>query len=120
MLCLHKWSAKRVGNVPASLGVIRRICYVGKAGELLPIASSDALIEELVGPMRCVRADLAVVGDLASFISPDDNAMLPHVLAIIALGTPVITKAAWSLARGNPKHVPAASVIRYRPLGDGA
>ena len=87
-----------------------------KAGERLPIASSDALIEELVGPMRCLRADLVVVGDLDSFISPDDDAMLPHVLAIIALGTPAITLVAWRLAHANPKQVPAASVIRYRPL----
>ena len=113
---LHKWSAKRAGNVPEGLGVIRSICYVGKAGELLPLASSDALIEELVGPMRCLRADLAVVGDLGSRISPDDDAMLPHALAIILLGAPVISEVAWSLAHVSPKQVPAASVTRYRPL----
>ena len=113
---LHKRTAKRAGNVPETLGIIRHICYVEKKGELLPLASTYAVIEELVGPKRCLSADLAVVGDLASFISPDDDAMLPHVLAIIALGTPVITAASWSLARGNPKDVPAASVIRYRPL----
>ena len=64
---LHKWTAKRAGNVPETLGIIRRICYVGKRGELLPLASTDALIEELVGPKRCLRADLAVVGNLAFF-----------------------------------------------------
>ena len=69
-----------------------------------------------MGPKRCLSADLAVVSDLASFISPHDDAMWLHVLAIIALGTPVITAASWSLARGNLKDVPAASVICYRPL----
>ena len=85
---LHKWSAKRAGNAPESRGVLRCICYLGNAGELLPLASPDALIEELVAPMRCLRADLAVVADLASFTSPDDDAMLPHVLAILAVGAP--------------------------------
>ena len=65
---LHKWAAERARSVPETLGIIRRICYVGKKGELLPLASTDALIEELVGPKRCLSANLAVVGDLASLL----------------------------------------------------
>ena len=41
---------------------------------------------------------------------------MPHILAIVARGLPVVTLASWRLAQGDPALVPPQSIIRHRPL----
>ena len=45
-----------------------------------------------------------------------DAATVNQTLAIFGRGVPVITRASWVMARGDPECVPAQSVMRYVPL----
>ena len=87
-------------------------------GETLPATELgvDSAIGEHTSRMRCMKADLIVVDNLARLYDcPDDN-MLCHVLAVIGRGASVVTLCTWNLAARNPKNVAPTSVIRHRPL----
>ena len=49
------------------------------------------------------------------FDCPDD-AIFNQLLSIVGRGVPVVTRASWVLAKGNPEHIPKESVIRHVPL----
>ena len=113
-----KWTAKRAGVAALPLQNVRSIGFVAKFGETLPATELgvDSAIGEHTSRMRCMKADLIVVDNLARLYDcPDDN-MLCHVLAVIGRGASVVTLCTWNLAARNPKNVAPTSVIRHRPL----
>ena len=117
---LKAFKPKRAGNIAEKLERIKAVCYVGEAGESLPhaVAETQAGLKEASGRKRSLHADLAVVDDLGRLFDCPDDATVGHVLAIAARGLPVITRAAWVLAEGDPGRVPQASVLRHRPLAE--
>ena len=115
---LKEFKPRRAGNIAQKLERIKEVCYVGEVGESLPhpVAETQAGLKEASGRKRSLHADLAVVDDLGRLLDCPDDATVGHVLAIAARGLPVITRAAWVLAEGDPGRVPRASVLRHRPL----
>ena len=114
-----KWKEKKAATSPPDLlHVVRKICFVGEIGQGLPhkIADGQAGLEEVRGPDRCYRADLAVVDDLSRLVDCLDDATVNQVLNIVGRGLPVITRPSWVLASGDIGRVPTRSVIRHARL----
>ena len=115
-----KWIASRAGAAAYSLQNARSICFLAGFGEKLPATELgvDSAIGEKIeaGRMRCVKADLIVVDNLARLYDCPDDDMLCHVLAVFGRGASVVTLSTWNLAARNPDKVPATSVMRHRPL----
>ena len=111
------WQAKRAAATARPLAGIKRVCFLGDVGASLPHPVSTGL-EEVQGPRRSLRADVVVVDDLTRLqvCSDSDEATVNQVLAIVGRGLPVVTRASWCLAMGDPTRVPKESIIRHRPL----
>ena len=95
---------------------------MAKFGETLPateLGVDSAIgehIAELSGRMRCMKADLIVVDNLACLYDCPDDDMLCHAFAVFGRGASVVTLSTWNLAARSPDKVHATSVIRHRPL----
>ena len=112
-----KWEPQRAARLAQRLDEgVRRVCYLGNVGETLPHPVSQGKGTELIGRSKCLQADLVVVEDLARLHDCSASASVPHILAILARGLPVVTLASWRLAQGDPALVPPQSIIRHRPL----
>ena len=108
---------KKAAKSVEKLENIRKVCFVGAIGESLPHPVADGQgLTEVHGRNPCLHADLAVVDDLSRMLDCPDDATINQVLYIVGRGVPVITRASWVLARGDPKHVPRQSVIRHVSL----
>ena len=95
------------------------MCFLGEFAEKLPqsaIGDGQPGIVEVGGRHRCHYAELVVLDDLNRICVCADVGTLHHVLAISALGLPVITRASWVLAQGRVVLVPKESVLRHVPL----
>ena len=90
----------------------------GDIGEQLPHPVTDKRggLNEVCGRSLCFLADLVVVDDLSRLHDCPCEATLCQVLAIVARGLPVVTRASWVLALGDSECIPKESVIRHRPL----
>jgi hypothetical protein len=113
-----KWTSKQAAKSAEKLQNIKKVCFVGEIGESLPhpIAEGQPRREEVFGKNRSLHTDLAVVDDLSRLFDCADDATLNQVLGIMGRGVPVITRASWMLARGDPEYVPKESVIRHVSL----
>ena len=113
-----KWVEKRAAKLAQRLQNVKQVCYVGDIGDLLPHPVTDKRggLNEVSGRNRCLFADLVVVDDLSRLHDCPCEATLCQVLAIVARGLPVVTRASWVLARGDSECIPKESVIRHRPL----
>ena len=112
-----KWEPQRAARLAQRLDEgVRRVCYLGNVGEMLPHPVSQGKGTELTGRSKCLQADLVVVEDLARLHDYSASASVSHILAIVARGLPVVTLASWRLAQGDPALVPPQSIIRHRPL----
>ena len=115
----NNFQHRRAAKIATPLENIRRVSFLGSGGEPLPhTVSADTAVgvHEVTGGKRTLRADLVVVDSLSRvFECAEDGAVL-QVMALVGRGLPVITKASWVLAGGDPSRVPKESVLRYRPL----
>ena len=113
------WVRIRAAKPAEPLTAIRAVAFFGDVGARLPHGVVDDGLErrtEAVGRDRCLLADLVVVDDLGRLGDCTGETDVCHMLAVVARGLPVVTAAAWKLARGDPDRIPAESVIRHRPL----
>lgn len=130
-LCAHRflgrfmatykpWKEKKAAKSAWKLENVRKVCYLGNIGESLPhpISSSKPAIREISGRTRGLHADLVVVDDLGRLWDFADDATVNQMVCVVGRGVPVITRACWALARGDPDCVPKESVIRYVPLAE--
>ena len=96
-----------------------KVCFVGEFAQKLPqsaIGDGQPGIGEVTGNHRCHHADLVVLDDLTRICTCADDGMLHYTLAISALGLPVISRSSWMVAQGRIVKVPAANVLRHKPL----
>ena len=113
---IAKWEPQRAARLAQRLEGVRRVCYLGNVGEMLPHPVSQGKGTEAHGRSMCLQADVVVVEDLARLHDYSASASVSHILAIVARGLPVVTLASWRLAEGDPALVPPQSIIRHRPL----
>ena len=113
-----KWKPKKSGRSAEKLQNIKKVCFLGEIRESLPcpIAEGQPGREEVRGRKRSLHTDLAVVDDLDRLFTCADGATLNQVLCISGRGVPVITRASWMVAGGDPDYVPKESLIRHAPL----
>ena len=113
-----KWEASRAAKLPPSVASSSKVAYVSAAiGAKSPVVIAGGRAREETGKLRFMTADLAVVENLELLCSCSlDDSLLHHVLAIVGRGLPVVTKATWLRAQGDPGKIPEGSVVFHRPL----
>ena len=88
------------------------VCFLGAWADADKLTPRCRVV---VGRSACLESQLCVVPSLTELCQPPTTEWLVHMVYIVGLGRPAVTKHAWIRAQGDPSALRAQDVVHHQP-----